>query len=220
MSLPASQRASLLTCSRKAFEGGGTLGWQTNATVRCGGETGSIGICPESHKGPGSPGEAVRQLQSGPQLPSGRLRSPQDEDVCSFTFPERCTLPGGPDLPKRFLHEPHLPLHLLRDLFNPQLVVLRQELQLLVNKPQPLLPLFPHLQAVDPGRKHAGFRSGSPPSQGARKPVCAPAGGPAVSGGAQKHALPVPRPQPCALRASSLEEEVVGQEGAVGAGCG
>ena len=135
--------------------------------------------------------------------------------------PAPWTLLGSPDRPECFLHDPHLPLHLLRDLFNPQLIVLRQELQLLVNKPQPLLPFFPHLQAVDPERKHAGLRSGSPPNQAeergdARKAAHAPAGAPAVSDGAQKHALPVPEHQPCALRSAGWEEVVGDQGGCLG----
>lgn len=53
-----------------------------------------------------------------------------------------------------FLSVPHLPLDFLRDLLDSQFVILRQELQLLVNKSQPLLPLFTHFQAVNPEEEH------------------------------------------------------------------
>lgn len=83
-----------------------------------------------------------------------------------LTFPTLRMQLERPDLPECFLPEPHLPLDLLRDLLNPQLVVLRQELQLLVNKPQPLLPLLPHFQAVNPERERTLVSRASPrPSQ-------------------------------------------------------
>lgn len=190
--------------------------WRANAPRRCGGEAG-----PEHRDLP--------RVTRGTGEPRGGYAPAPVRATASFWKAEKppapWTLLGSPGRPECFLHDPHLPLHLLRDLFNPQLIVLRQELQLLVNKPQPLLPFFPHLQAVDPERKRAGLRSRSPPDQAeergdARKAAHAPAGAPAMSDGAQKHALPVPEHQPCALRSASWEEVVGDQGGCLGRGEG
>lgn len=138
----------------------------------------------------------------------------------SFTFPALWMPLGVQISPECFLPAPYLPLDLLRDLLNPKLVVLRQELQLLVNKPQPLLSLFPHFQAVNPERAHAGFKSGSPhrpaEKQGdAGKPACAPAAAPQSHAHARRHAFPPPRCQPRALRSATSEEALSGGLGQV-----
>ena len=83
--------------------------------------------------------------------------APEEKDVCVFTFrvPGLYSEPKSPQCPSSSTS--HLPLDFLCNLLNSQLVVLRQELQLLVNKPQPLLPLFTRFQAVDPERKSSGY---------------------------------------------------------------
>lgn len=87
----------------------------------------------------GGPGETT--LECGPQKASQKVG--EGLGVLLLVF-----APTEPDLSqsvhtKLSLHS-HLPFHFLCNLLNPQFIVLSQELQLLVNKSQPVLPLFPH----------------------------------------------------------------------------
>lgn len=95
--------------------------------------------------------------------------------------------PGALDSPLIYSNLPrcllfsHLPFNFLCNLLNSQFVVLRQELQLFVNKSQPLLPLLTHVQAVNPENKHAGYKTQIPTQLGggsrgaSRKPTWAAA---------------------------------------------
>lgn len=114
---------------------------------------------PGSHEGTRNP----RRLHSHLRAPSSFPEAEKcpDEDVC-FSLLHHTGLDSESQSPQALPSASHLPLDFLRNLLDPQLVVLRQELQLFVNKPQPLLPLLTHFQAVNPERKGAGYKTQVP----------------------------------------------------------
>ena len=95
----------------------------------------------------GGPGEIV--LQSGPQKAEEApgMRYPR------HLLPRNLTLTRSPNLHSELSLPSHLPFYFLGNLLNSQFIVLSQELQLLVDESQPVLPLFSHLQTVNPESK-------------------------------------------------------------------
>lgn len=107
------------------------------------------------------PGRRPRGNYSSARATESRSRgSPWDEMPCPrHLLPWNLTLTWSPNLPTELSLPSHLPFHFLCNLLNSQLIVLSQELQLLVDESQPILPLFPHLQTVNSGSKRALLRS-------------------------------------------------------------